>query len=146
MKREANYGMLCLLYLTVLATAGCLGKALSTTTKQPGTAVPPEFSYPRAVGAVEYEKPFRAPSLAGLVIDASGTPREKVLVEITDDKWQSRIEAQFTTATGHFAFGGPAKGAFHLRVSLDGFDTLRLVVIVDDRAKKDLVLELPLSR
>src|SRR5438045_1416093 len=71
-----------------------------------GQKVPDNFNYPQSQETIQVDAEIKSRSLSGLVIDPSGAPASKVLLERVRPGWGKRISAVLSDSTGHFAFTG----------------------------------------
>ena len=81
----------------------------------------PNFRYPEAKGTDDLGTVL-VHSLEGKVVDESGAPVVRALVERLSPKGRRR-DAVFTDAKGHFAFRNIRSGQHGLRISYPKFDT-----------------------
>jgi hypothetical protein len=128
-----------LLLLGLLLLVGV--KNSSANQKARPRPVPKNFSYPEASEIVEIEA--LAKSLSGIVGSANGDGLPDALVERVDSNWENRLAATFTDSQGRFNLSKVPDGTYYLKVSMSGFSTLRVKVILKKRAKSRLELELP---
>lgn len=80
---------------------------------------------------IEIQKPFRSPSLSGMVVDQSGALIPDVSVEECQSGWNSCVQFSTTNANGRFGSRGKKYGKHFLRFQAPGFDPLLVVVIVN---------------
>jgi hypothetical protein len=109
------------------------------------TPVPKEFSYPESPSTTKFETPMSARALSGTVTESSGSKIAKALVEIVSENGKTRLDARLTDDHGSFFFGKAVPGKHYLKVSIPGFDTLLVTVIVDKKSKATLRLFLQAS-
>jgi hypothetical protein len=127
---------LVILLLASLSTTWCF-QAVSET-------VPADFTYPRG-----YQRrilgELRAGRLAGQVRATRGALiNGRVLVEIINNNTgEKRIEARFTNSQGYFDFGNlKLSKRVLLKISMPGFDTMFVPVLLDKKVSHVLSLEL----
>jgi hypothetical protein len=87
-------------------------------------------------------EPFHSSSLSGTVLDASGTPLERALVERCGKDWKSCFAQVQTDERGHFSWSDAKKGKHFLKISSPGFNPTQITVIVHNNTKADVQLEL----
>jgi carboxypeptidase family protein len=105
--------------------------------------IPPEYEYPQ--GWVTAEHPIaQARSLSGSVLDASGAPRQSVLVERMTPDFKKRLAATLTNERGEFRLRGGA-GKYYLRFRYRGFNDYLLPVAVAHSSRETLVVKLEIS-
>jgi hypothetical protein len=128
-----------LLLLIILLNVGALTQNQSPTC-QP---VPSNFSYPKSPNIYVLDL-RRVGMLRGRVTGPRGVEiTGPVLVEMVrgrDDEW--RVAACFAAPNGAFNFGRMKRGRYHLRISMNGFDTAYMQVKVGRSRKKGLAVEL----
>lgn len=105
--------------------------------------VPADFSYPKSPQVYVLEAQ-RVGRLKGRIRGPEGSEiRGPILVEIVrriDD--EERLEACFANEDGTFDLGRKKKGQYHLKISMDGWDTTYLQVRVGDAKDKEIVVGL----
>ncbi|HVB37726.1 MAG TPA: TonB-dependent receptor, partial [Vicinamibacterales bacterium] len=85
-----------------------------------------------------------APDVTGVVVDSTGAVLPFARVELLGPSG-SAIASATTSPTGTFTFGPLHAGRYHVRASLDGFQTTTVDVDVRDRAPGRLKITLPLA-
>ena len=92
---------------------------------------------------VTIERPFRAQSLSGVVVDPNGKPIAGVSVEARDPTFKSVLFATITDADGHFAFPAPKNGTVHyLHMESKGFDPMQMTVVLRSLARRGVRIRL----
>lgn len=121
--------------IIVLLQVGFLGEIQSS---QACSSVSPDFAYPKSSQLVVLPDLERVRSLKGKVTGPAGSAiAGPVLIEIIDGSDQEkRVSACFADSDGYFDFGMKKKGRYSLKVSMRGFDTAYLKVIIG-KFKKD---------
>jgi hypothetical protein len=118
---------------------------------------------PAQLALITIERPFHARVLAGVVVDETGSPIPRVVVEECDASFSPRpvydpgeklspttmlwncetdprhiIASTTTDASGHFSFPNAKKGKVHyLYLNLSGFDPLQVIVKVGRFARSE---------
>ena len=96
--------------------------------------------------AIEFEKPIRARSLSGVVVDNAGHRMPGVLIERLGPDRKNAQDKTVADGNGLFVFSGRLKGKQLLRLTKDGWSTLYVSVIVDTKTKSDLQLAMIIAR
>jgi hypothetical protein len=92
------------------------------------------------------EKPMQAEKLAGVVVDFTGTPVSGVTIEDCGPAFNRVLLSTTTDATGHFAFPQAKTGTTHyLHVQMNGFDPMRITVVLRRFAKTKLHIRLHIA-
>jgi hypothetical protein len=107
------------------------------------------FAVPVSLDAqysVEIENVQLARSLAGVVVDFSGAPIPRVLVEEFSPDWKESLRSTMTDAKGSFAFS-PVKdrNVYYFQLRLNGFNPLRVRVKVARKRGRELRLTLEVA-
>jgi len=121
--------------ITILLQIVFFGEQQSSTAC---ASVSPDFTYPKSPQLVVLPGLERVRNLKGKVTGPAGSAiAGPVLIEIIDGSEQAkRVSACFADSDGYFDFGVKKKGTYSLKVSMRGFDTAYLKVIVG-KFKKD---------
>ncbi len=130
--------------LVVAMACALMGCAMRSRSTAP--SVPLDFDYPAPMKSIEYDEPVAAGALTGIVRDASGAPRERILVERVAEPKGARLDARFTDRRGRFSFDKIADGLYRLKFSFPGFDTVYIAVRVQKKMGRKIEVELPLSQ
>jgi len=131
-----------LLILTLLGTSQ---SGHGNGGQRKGVSAPKDFSYPESREIIEVERPMYVRATSGTVVDPSGSGITKALVEIVTENRKTRLAATFTNDEGAFSFPHAVVGKHYLKVSMPGFDTLLVTVVVTKKAKGGLKLFLHIS-
>lgn len=127
--------------ITVLLQIGLLGEIQSS----PACAsVSPDFTYPKSPQLVVLPDQERVKYLKGKVTGPAGSAiAGPILIEIIEgSEHEKRVSACFADSNGYFDFGMKKKGRYSLKVSMRGFDTAYLKVVVGNFKKDTLTLML----
>jgi hypothetical protein len=118
---------------------------------------------PAQLALITVERPFHARALAGVVVDETGSPIPRVVVEECDASFSPRpvqdpgeklspttmlwncdtnpnhiIASTTTDASGHFSFPHAKRAKAHyLHLSLSGFDPMQVIVKVGRFARSE---------
>ena len=93
---------------------------------------------------VEIETPFHAARLSGQVTFAgSGLP--DVVIDRCEQGWKNCFAQARTDENGNFEFPGVHTKTNYLKCSKPGFNPLLVTIIIDPKAKKKLMLQLPIA-
>ena len=115
--------------LFLIISTSVLGMASAQRGTEP---VPAHFSYPKSPQIQVFAHPQKVRSLKGKVLGPSGTAvAGPVLVEIvkalgSDD----RLDAAFASQEGNFDLGKRKNGRYYLKISMDGFDSRYITVVL----------------
>ena|SRR5215469_18213175 len=95
---------------------------------------------------VEIDKPQLSQSVAGTVIDPSGAAIPEVPVEEFSANWKKFIRATHTDRNGKFYFT-PQQGRtlYHLQFRNPGFNTVRLKIKLDSKAKPRITVKMSIA-
>jgi hypothetical protein len=107
--------------------------------------VPADFVYPSSQETLQIDAVIKSKSLSGIVTDPNGAPLPKVLVERVNKNWGERIEAILTDSEGQFVFEPSRAGIHFVRLSKPGFTPMLLRVNVNQKARANLSIVLPLG-
>jgi hypothetical protein len=104
--------------------------------------VPPEFSYPDSQQDIHIQGVERIKNLKGKITGPNDSTIDgPVLIEIMDgSKEGKRISACFADSDGNFDFGVKKKGRYHLKISMKGFDTTYIKILIGNFKKESLPL------
>jgi len=92
---------------------------------------------------ITIERPFRAQSLAGVVVDSTGAPVAGVAVEDRDASFKSVLHSTTTDANGRFAFSQVRNGTTHyLHLESRGFDPMQIAVKLRRLARAEVRIQL----
>src|ERR1700724_2075719 len=105
--------------------------------------IPPEYEYPAGWLREEYGL-VQARSLSGRVLDASGAPRQSVLVERMTPDFEKRLAATLTDERGEFRLHG-GTGKYYMRFRYRGFNDYLVPVVVTHSSPETLVVKLKIS-
>ncbi|MGA2834302.1 MAG: carboxypeptidase-like regulatory domain-containing protein [Terracidiphilus sp.] len=106
------------------------------------------FALPALAGVelLILEKPMCAEKLAGVVVDSTGAPVSGVTIEDCDPAFNRVLLSTTTDSTGHFAFLEAKTGTTHyLHVQANGFDPMRITVVLRRFAKAKLRIRLHIA-
>jgi hypothetical protein len=125
--------------ITVLLQLSLWGGTQGSSTCSP---VPPNFTYPESSQIINVQGTERIKYLKGRITGPNdSTIAGPVLVEITDGtKEEKRISACFADPDGYFDFGEKKNGRYHLKISMRGFDTTYINVMVGKVKKESITL------
>lgn len=129
----------------VILTLGCHSHRTGSPVQERLAEVPEGFSYPEPEEQIELSTPFYASSLSGIILDPSGAPMGRVLVEQVNSEWDRRVQAVFSDTEGTFVLSVEPAGKYYLRLSYPGFKTLLITVITRKESETELKVELPLD-
>ena len=99
-----------------------------------------------AQDAYEIEKPIRARSLSGVVVDNVGHKIPGVLIERLGPDRKTVTDKTVADTNGTFGFSGRVKGKHLLRLTKDGWSPLYVSVIVDRKTRADLQLAMIIAK
>jgi len=92
------------------------------------------------------EKPMQAEKLAGVVVDSTGAPVSGVTIEDCDPAFSHVLVSTTTDTAGYFAFPEAKIGTTHyLHVQINGFDPMRITVVLRRFAKTKLHIRLSVA-
>jgi len=96
--------------------------------------------------AIKIQKPFRASSLSGIVVDRTGSEIPGVLVERLSLDENSAQEGIVTDPKGLFIFPQITQGKHSLKLTKPGWSTMYIRVVIDKKAKGKLEVEMSIAR
>jgi hypothetical protein len=113
----------------------------------PNGKVPDGFSYPKPPQIRVLQKTHKVRAIKGKITGPFGSKISgKVLVEvITDLENEKRVIACFADSNGNFDLGIGKKGKYYLKVSMEGFDSVYITVLLTHFGRDELNIELPPS-
>ena len=82
----------------------------------------------------EPDKPFTVHAVRGVVLDPSGAAMAGVVLEIRDGA--GRIRGTKTNRKGTFKIGGPPKGTYKFKLTMNGFQSVVGNVVVSKKVNK----------
>lgn len=130
-KHTGNIGTLVTLFVAVFLLASC-----KKVVKIPSFVAPGISS---TVELIEVENEITVGKLSGCVALSTGERMRDVKVQLIDKDKKQVISTKYTNRKGEFSFGG-AKGAYLIKISLEGFNTVIYHVKTSSSSHEKLVL------
>lgn len=94
---------------------------------------------------VQIEKPQVAKMVAGIVNDPSGAALPDVTVEERSADWKTVLRSTRTDERGRFHFLRSEKTVYYLEFSRSGFNWVRIKLEIQKKAKRLVIVTMPLG-